>query len=223
MLELAPRLSRRDFLATSALAAATTTSGFALADDAASLPVAFFLVADTHYLANKDEPELLDQKSRDVTSRLIDTLNRLPGATIPETAGGGMVAIPRGVIHAGDLIDSGDKNGKVLEQMQATEWKGFVADYGLSGQDGRLKYPVYEVHGNHDGPQGRGLAIDGIVERNKRRPGVKNTSANGLHYSWDWGPVHCVNLGIVVGQVKSVTQRRRYNPLDSLDFLIDDL
>src|SRR6185437_10344392 len=151
---------------------------------------AFFLVGDTHYLANKDEPQQLDPQSQAVTSRLIDTLNRLPGMMIPENAGGGIVARPRGVIHAGDLIDSGDKTGRALAQMQATEWKGFVGDYGLTGQDGRLQYPVYEVHGNHDGPGGRGLAIDGIIERNKRRPGIINVSTGGLHYSWNWGPVH---------------------------------
>ncbi|HEX8203568.1 MAG TPA: hypothetical protein VF590_24040, partial [Isosphaeraceae bacterium] len=87
----------------------------------------------------------------------------------------------------------------------------------------RLNYPVYEVHGNHDSPRGDGLVVKRIIERNQTRPGVTNVSENGLHYSWDWGPVHFVNLGIVVGAVPEVARKRRYNPLASLAFLIDDL
>lgn len=223
------RLDRREFLAASTAAATLTAAnlaGHAAGADESSRDddrVAFFLIGDTHYLADKDSPAQLDPRSAQVTSRLIDTLNSLPGREIPEAAGGGRVATPRGVIHAGDLIDTGDKTGKLQESMQRTEWAGFQADFGLSGQDGKLKFPVYEVHGNHDGPGGVGVAIDGIKQRNKQRPGLKNVSANGLHYSWDWGPVHFLNLGLVVGQVKEVTQRRRYNPLDSLDFLVEDL
>ncbi len=44
-----------------------------------------------------------------------------------------------------------------------------------------------------------------------------------MHYSWDWGGVHFVNLGIVVGQVADVARKRRYAPLGSLDFLAADL
>jgi cytolysin (calcineurin-like family phosphatase) len=107
--------------------------------------------------------------------------------------------------------------------MQATEWAAFADAYGLTGKNGRLKAPVYEVHGNHDSPRGDGLAVKKIVERNKKRPGVGNVSKNGVHYSWDWGGVHFVNLGIVVGQAADVKRKRRYAPLDSLDFLVDDL
>ena len=98
----------------------------------------------------------------------------------------------------------------------------FRSDYGLTGREGRLKYPVYEVHGNHDSPNGEGIAIDGLIERTKRRE-VASRSANGLHYSWDWGPLHCINLGIVVGENRDGQQRRRYNPMESLEFLIGDL
>jgi predicted phosphodiesterase len=221
-------ITRRELLAatasltTASLATALATPPLRGADDQSS-PVAFFLVGDTHYLAEKEQPTKLDERSAAVCSRLVETLNALPGTAIPEKAGGGAVRAPRGVIHAGDLIDSGDKNGRVYERMQQAEWDAFAADYGLTGQDGRLKFPVYEVHGNHDGPGGNGLVIDGITERNKRRPGLTQVSANGLHYSWDWGPVHFVNLGIVVGRDRRVAQRRRYDPLDSLDFLVADL
>jgi hypothetical protein len=217
------RLSRRDFLVTTASIAAATASRRSVAEEFDNQSVAFVLVGDTHYLANKESPGELDPQSAPVNSQLIDMINRLSGTEIATEAGGGRVAALQGVIHAGDLIDSGDKTSPVHEQMQQTEWAGFVSGFGLTGKDGRLKYPIYEVHGNHDGPQGRGVAIDGIVDRNKRRPGIKDVSPNGLHYSWDWGPVHFINLGIVVGQVKESTQRRRYNPLDSLDFLLSDL
>src|SRR5262249_23686804 len=103
------------------------------------------------------------------------------------------------------------------------EYEAYAADFGLDGTDGRLKYPVYEVHGNHDSPPGDGLVVGKIVERNRKRPGVKSLSKNGLHYSWDWGPVHLVALGIVVGAGPEVKRPRRYNPLDSLDFLVSDL
>ena len=219
--------SRRNFLASSAAstAAFTVATRSKQLDAAAPRPssVAFFLVGDTHYLANKEVSDQLDPRSRRITAGLIDTLNRLPGESIPDTAAGGTVAQPQGVIHAGDLIDSGDKNGSKWEKMQATEWEAYTNDFGIHGKDGRLKYPVFEVHGNHDGPQGKGLAIEGIRERNKKRNSLTGISDSGLHCSWDWGPVHFLNLGIVVGQVPEVTQRRRYAPLGSLDFLIHDL
>jgi cytolysin (calcineurin-like family phosphatase) len=55
------------------------------------------------------------------------------------------------------------------------------------------------------------------------RPGVTSVSKTGVHYSWDWGGVHFINLGIVVGQVEGVTRKRRYGPLGSLEFLVSDL
>lgn len=220
------QFTRRQFLATSAAAstALAAPSAFAAAE---SKPVAFALVGDTHYLANKESPGELFADSAAVTSQLVATLNGLPGKTITAEAGGGEVAALDGVIHAGDLIDTGDKQGGVHEKMQQTEFDAFTADFGLTGSDGKLKFPVYEVHGNHDGPRGTGLAIEGIQARNKKRVGVKNISANGQHYSWDWGPegamVHFVNLGIVVGKSGDKDNPRRYNPLDSLEFLKDDL
>jgi len=214
-------ISRRQMLATSSALFATTAMG--AQNNAEESKVAFFFVSDTHYLAEKDEPTKIDEESAATCGQLITTLNQLPGSTIPDELGGGNVATPQGVIHGGDLIDSGDKTGPIHEAMQRTEWKAFVADYGLTGKDGKLKYPVYEVHGNHDSPPGKGLVIEGILERNKQRPAIDHVSSNGLHYAWNWGHVRFINLGITVGQVKEVTQKRRYNPMESLDFLKDDL
>src|SRR5262245_36653384 len=214
------RLSRRTFLSSSA--AGLLLSG-GLAQQPKSEPVSFFVIGDTHYLADKTNPEKLDSRSAVTTPKLIERLNQLPGTAIPENAGGGKVETPRGVIHAGDLIDSGDRSGEPFGKMQKSEWRHYAADFGLDGKDGKLRYPVYEVHGNHDAPQGTGLVIDRIIERNRKRPGVTNVSKNGLHYSWDWGNVHFVALGIVVGAVPAVKRKRRYNTLDSLDFLTVDL
>ncbi|MFN7363656.1 MAG: metallophosphoesterase [Pirellulaceae bacterium] len=184
--------------------------------------IAFFFVSDTHYLARQDQPDQIDSKSAEICGRLVDTLNSLPGSSLPDSLGGGKVAEVRGVIHGGDIIDSGDKRGKNFEAMQETEWRHFDEDFGLTGKEGRLKYPVFEVHGNHDSPDGKGLAIDRLRERVSKREGV-HRSDSGLHYSWDWGDLHCIHLGIVVGRPEHQGQRRRYHPFDSLAFLQEDL
>lgn len=221
-------LNRRQFLATSSAAAGAAAWGAswlsasevsAAKDD----DVSFFLVSDTHFLAQKEASTRLDEKSIATCRALVETLNRLPGTAIPAEAGGGTVAVPRGVIHSGDVIDTGDKNGGVHSQMIETEWAAFADEFGLTGKDARLKYPIYEVHGNHDSPTGTGLPVQKIIERNKTRPGLENVSENGLHYSWDWGPIHFINLGIVVGGDSALKRSGRYNPLDSLGFLNSDL
>jgi predicted phosphodiesterase len=220
------RFHRRDLLKASAGALPVLGTSALLADGPSDDVVAFFLVGDTHYLANSESPGELDERSRRVTSQLVNTLNTLPGTAIPAESGGGKVRAPRGVIHAGDLIDNGDKAGAKFDRMQRTEWDAFTADFTIDGS-GALKYPVFEVHGNHDAPRGKGLVIDGLVERNRRRKTLAARSENGLHCSWDWAAgtrdaVHFVNLGIVVGQ-STTGGKRRYEPLDSLAFLKDDL
>lgn len=213
-------LTRRQFLATATAAAALPAGLRAAEATPAETPIVFYLVGDTHFLADKADVAKLDKRSAAVTSGLVQVLNKIPGTAIPKAAGGGTVLAPRGVIHAGDCIDTGDKANV---KMQATEWAAFADAYGLTGKEGQLKIPTYEIHGNHDSPRGDGLAVKKIAERNKNRPGVVNVSKNGIHYSWDWGQVHFVNLGIVVGQVAGVTRRRRYDPLGSLEFLLADL
>ena len=216
-----PLLSRRRFLGTTAAA----TAGLFLPRARAAEPfqLSFFVLGDTHYLANKEQPDTLDAASAATNTGLIKTLNALRGTAIPEAARAGSVGEPRGVIHLGDLIDSGDKNGGVFPAMQQTELKAWVADYGLNGEGGALKYPVCEILGNHDAPHGDGIVKQKIIERNTQRAGLAKVSANGLHYSWDWGPVHFVCLGLIVGTDKTVERKRRYAALDSLDFLIADL
>ena len=221
-------VSRRMFLAQAAGGATALASGLAAqhtlsATQATPSQTAFFVVGDTHYLADKEQPGRMQERSAQLCGRLVDTLNRLPGMTIPTEAGGGNVGTVAGVIHVGDIIDTGDKQGGNHVKMQQTEFATFTDDFGLTGADGRLKLPVCEVHGNHDAPQGTGWAIEQIIARNKRRPGVRNVAANGVHYSWDWGPAHCINLGLIVGTNQSGRGQRRYAALDSLEFLIADL
>lgn len=187
--------------------------------------VSFFAIGDPQYLAEKAaEPKKLDPYSEEANARFIRLLSDLRGAPIPGRLGGGTVAREiRGVIVAGDLIDSLDKRGGHYPAMQRFEWERFQADYGLRGGDGKIPFPVYELHGNHDGPQGDTFLIREIVRRNERRPAVVGVSANGLHYSWDWGPLHLVNLGIFVGEGETRRKDHHYAPRASLEFLRADL
>jgi len=215
-------LPRRDVLALAA-AGAVRILPAARADDAADAPCAFFVVGDTHFFADSDAPATILAASAAMTGGLVDTLNRLVGTEIPEACGGGVVRRPVGVLHAGDVIDTGDKQGADAERMQATEIAAFERTMGLDGTDGALDFPLYEVHGNHDSPRAQGVAIERIVARNRSRPGVARISPDGLHYSWDSHGIHFVHLGIVVGSVPGIVRRRRYAPRGSLDFLVDDL
>ena len=186
-------MNRRRFLQLSTSAAGLFALRPLFAADDAGAPISkgasFLLASDTHYIANKEQPDAMDETSREINARLVEWLNKLPGTDIPAEAGGGEEDGVHGVIHSGDLIDSGDKTDAAHEAMQKTEWSAFASDWGLNGGDGKLRLPVREVWGNHDGPQGKGLVIDQLRERNTRRKDV-NVSANGMHFSWDWSGVH---------------------------------
>ncbi len=213
----------RDFsLATTSLALVPS----ALADEGAGKPgvetASFFLVGDTHYRADDEGGIRMDEDSAAYNARLVDWMNRLPGTTVPDLAGGGTLAVPHGVIHAGDLVDSGDK-GKAKEKVAEAEMTAWMADWGLNGGDAKLRWAVREIHGNHDAPHGDTPVLEAIKARTKKRAGLANVSANGLHYSWDWAGVHFVALGIVVGDAPEITRKRRYSPLGSLPFLKQDL
>jgi len=186
---------------------------------------AFLITGDPQYLAEKSQvPSRLDPYSEQASSRFLEIVKHFPGTKIPETLGGGEVSQRiLGVLVNGDLIDSADKTGGPHPAMQRFEWARFTTDYGLTGMDGGLPYPIYELHGNHDGPQGDTFIIDDIITRNKNRIGVVNRSENGLHYSWNWGPLHLVNLGIFVGEGNARRQDFHYSPRSSLEFLREDL
>lgn len=215
----ATNMNRRKFLGTVPLCASLLQRAAAAPEEKA---VSFFVVGDTHYCAREDQPELMQETSLKTNQGLLRWLNEIPGTAFPAALGGGTVPVPMGVIHAGDIIDNGDK-GPGKKTMVATECAAFVKDWGLNGGEGILRWPVCEIHGNHDGPQGDTLMIREIIARNQRRKGIVNRSENGLHYSWDWGGVHFVALGIVAGDAPSVTRKRRYAPMGSLPFLEQDL
>ncbi len=211
-------ISRRHFLGSTA--AALLAPRLRAAEP---FSLSFFVIGDTHYFANAEQPSELDPVSAATNAGLVKTLNALRGTAIPDAARAGSVGEPRGVIHVGDLIDSGDKTDAAHLEMQQTEVRGWLSAYGLNGEGGALKYPVYEIHGNHDSPHGNGIVLPHLIERNRKRTGVKNVSANGLHYSWDWGPVHFVCIGLIVGEDKAIKRKRRYAAMESLDFLASDL
>ncbi|MDG2011935.1 MAG: metallophosphoesterase, partial [Pirellulaceae bacterium] len=186
---------------------------------------AFLVTGDPQYLAEKvPDPSKLDPYSEEANKRFMEILKNLPGEAIPaESVAGNVSKAINGVLVTGDLIDSADKNGGNYPAMQRFEWDRYKTDYGLTGKDGGLPYPVYEMHGNHDGPQGDTFIVEDIVKRNATRPGIVNVSENGLHYSWDWGPLHLVSLGIFVGEGEKKREQFHYAPRGSLGFLISDL
>jgi len=216
------RHQRRSLIATSlfALAAIVLSSRLAFAET-----YAFLVAGDPQYLAEKsDAPKKLDPYSEQANARAIKLLSDFAGRDIPRKHGAGKVSRKiLGLVNTGDLIDSLDKNGGSFPAMQQFEWARFKADYGLTGKDGKLPFPVYEMHGNHDGPQGDTFLVDEIIKRNKTRPGVVNRSNNGLHYSWDWGPLHCVSLGIFAGEGEKKRDKHHYAARASLEFLRKDL
>ena len=166
---------------------------------AAGADLTFFVVSDTHYG--------LSPRGDETVPLMVDKMNTLPGTEYPAEIGGGTVGVPRGVIH----------NGDITNDAREKQWLMFVRDYGLTGKEGRLKYPVYETFGNHDGGP-TSVVRKGIKERNRGRTGLTALSENGMHYSWDWGNVHFVSLGVSVG-----TTTHPYDPQQSIVFLAEDL
>jgi cytolysin (calcineurin-like family phosphatase) len=144
--------------------------------------ITLFLASDTHYG--------ISPAVAAANAKTVDAMNRLPGTAYPRELGG-RVAVPLGVVVLGDLLnDAAAPDAPVY-------WRQFVSDFGLNG-DGRLHFPVYELPGNHDGGDDR-CVRQGIRERNLRRPGLASVSENGINYSWDWGLIHFVSLGLFGG------------------------
>ncbi len=173
--------------------------------------VTFFVSSDCHYgLGNN--PAL--------NRKVIDQMNWLPGTSMPDKAGGGIVRTPRGVVLDGDLLDKGFE-----PKTAPAAWAEFVQDYGLTGADGRLGYPMYEGFGNHDGMTGKSFSRAGIKERNPKRLGLTAISSNGFHYSWDWDQVHLVQLNLFPGKDSAdcIVGPANHHPEDSLGFLKEDL
>jgi cytolysin (calcineurin-like family phosphatase) len=219
-------LTRRRVLATGALAGAGLALGVKATAQRATAngdDTSFVIISDTHMLADATAPGRVDTERFALNERLIDVLNILPDHALPASIGGGRMTPPIAVLHLGDIADSGDKLDDTHARMTATEFAAHAALYGSTGRDGRLRYPLYEIHGNHDTPRGDNVTITGLARRNANRPGVTRRSANGLHYSWDWNGVHFVMLGLVVGVNRDDRPISRYGAWDSLAFLEADL
>ena len=158
---------------------------------AAESGVTFLVTSDSHY----DAFENKDRNERDRVT--IDQMNAIASVSWPDELGGGSIGQPQGVLLLGDVIDDGDRMREGKNQSEQQN-RYFLADFGLDGTDGHLKYPVFEGWGNHDGPpEGRercGFSFQKqLKQRNAQRLQrglIDHVSENGLHYSWDWGGVH---------------------------------
>jgi hypothetical protein len=183
--------------------------------------ITFFVGSDPHY----GESVTAAAANRATA----DLMNGLPGAPWPEKLGGGPVRTPRGVVMLGDLVDDGEAPDA------PAVWSMYEADYGVAGE-GRLVFPVYEGVGNHDGDPD-GPVRRAIAARTRLRPGLAAVSEDGFQYSWDWGDVHFVHLGLHAGAAGEETANPRdgrsnggkkaregqENSARDLEFLIDDL
>ncbi len=160
-------------------------------------------------------------------------INAVTDLNWPQSLGGGHVDAPRGVMGLGDMIDDGDVMFEGINKGEK-QYESLLADFGLDGTDGVLKYPVFETWGNHDGPpvgkDRHGFSFQAkFKQRNairKQKGLIGNLSDNGLHYSWDWDDVHFVMLGIYPADVQNA--KIRYNPIwhdpqGALTFLRQDL
>lgn len=198
---------------------------FSAAVARAELDLWFLVASDPHYKAEAEK----DAKTR----RNVARMNGIPGKTFFD---GTTIGTPAGVLMLGDLADS----------PTLAQWKLFVEDFGLTGREGALKYPVYEGWGNHD-VQGMpshtsSLVLkrkkdgdpDGIFERNPNRIFVWNGVTNKVHlapegyvYSWDWGPVHLIQCGygpyVEPDPARKQMKGKNYNSTGAFQFMVDSL
>lgn len=168
--------------------------------------ITFVVASDLHHGATWHVP------TADETCRCtIENINSIVGQSYPAGVGGGFVAPLRGVLLVGDLTE-----GRTLQQ-----WMDFTNTWGLIGER-LLRFPVYEAFGNHDAGSTYGVVPAGIKARNPHRPGLRNISTNGYHYSFDWDFLHIVCLNVFPGN--EVYPGYSYpDPSNSLAFLQSDL
>lgn len=170
----------------------------------------FYVFSDTHCMDTLSRYHILDSMIADV-----NTVHRekFPQGYqhLPETK-------PLGLLISGDLTDDG----------QPAQWSQFQQLFGLKGE-ARLKMPVYENYGNHDGDT-NGIVRKGIQQRNMQRNKLSAVSTNGMHYSWNWGNYHIVSLGSYPSDKWDDTcqwchyfKKSFREPQNSLGFLREDL
>ncbi|HVU54994.1 MAG TPA: metallophosphoesterase [Puia sp.] len=172
--------------------------------------VTFFIVSDMHYGVN-------DSIGR-INGKIIDEMNGLQGKWFASDSVVFQVGKPAGVVVTGDLTDA----------ATAAQWAQYSSIMKPDGR-GSLHYPVYDGFGNHDGPI-EGPVRRGLRARNAARRGLSSLSPDSVHYSWDWGDAHFVQLNLYPGNrwVDSCEWCHYFKtsfrePQNSLDFLERDL
>ncbi len=198
-----------------------------------STDVTFFAMGDPQYGGGADDKNTFQ----------ILAMNGFPGAIWPDDTpfAGDVLADPRGVLIAGDLTQNG-QDGR-LTPLDSDELGAFHADYGLTGVEGELRFPVYEGYGNHDfDPAQAGdydefdwrfyysedgtPSADSVAERNPDRIGLTSVAPDvDGHYSWDWDWLHLVNMDLFPGDEPSDAEANALtrDPRDALSFLQADL
>lgn len=142
----------------------------------------------------------------------------------------------RGVLVAGDLTQSGSDAVPVGKlDHDCPEYTLYRNAFGRCGDEGKLKFPVYEGYGNHDFPWVAGAgdaSYHPVVEYLDRitaahRPGeaseLYDDPVPGTgHYAWRWDDVWFVNMDVKPGWLNEVIEKdhtRIVDPHDSLGFL----
>ena len=201
----------------------------ALALAAEHRDITFLSTSDSHHR----EPDHKAGNHNAMNRASIEEMNAITNVAWPEKIGGGHIGKPSGVVMLGDCIDDGDRK-EGARCLSDEQYKLWLADFGLDGTDGQLKYPVFEGWGNHDGPpvgkEKSGFSFqDHLKKRNlirKEKGLISNVSSNGLHYSWDWGDVHFVQMNIYPADQQRAGIHYSpvwHDPQGSLTFLKQDL
>lgn len=170
--------------------------------------------------------------------RHIRALNALPEKTWPDRIGGAptglpsagrVIGAPRGVVVGGDMTDDG--GGQTAERAEGSQILQFSHRYRQGAGDDTVHFPVYAGLGNHDLDQdGKPPDIDWYRDelrdyvRFNYEPSVffkptvpvASFDEDSESYSWDWGPLHLVQLHRFGGDT-------RKGAVSGLDWLKRDL
>ncbi|CAG9464553.1 unnamed protein product [Pedinophyceae sp. YPF-701] len=200
-------------------------------------PQAFtFVVGSDLHIGVKGSKEDGDTNTYKNAKKFVKFLNNWDENKLkwPEDLGGDDVQRPQGVILTGDLVNDGGEPDLVKGQ-----WDKYTKLFAPIKGDAKLDYDVYEGAGNHDGgsvepdlhsmhPDESDVPRQAIVANNANRAQRVHTSRNGLHYSWDWGPIHFVMLNLYPGKQRSedledTDEMSNMEPDHALEFLKRDL
>lgn len=193
-------------------------------DNSEKTEITFFVVADTHF----DPPPESDQYYHTVAINAVcGTINNKEASVWPEKidgqdtffeSRGKKIAIPAGVIMAGDITDRADP--RALDLLKTR--------YQMGEGDKVINFPVFVGLGNHDlDPQHVGENADAyrqnmlayVAERHQGPDApvpVTNFDSATYNYSWDWQNVHFIQTHRFAGNTEN-------GHINSLNWLRDDL